>query len=216
MQVKPTMARSGAQAAVAPLMVLLFSACGASAVPDPKQAATQYAEAVQGRDETKLYNLLDAEARRALGPERVEELLQQSQSELERRALEFAGDDAEVKAQAQLQFSNGEVVSLQLEDGRFRVSSASAFPSGATTPTQALHELRSALARRSYLGLLHVLSSETRAAVEDQVQDLVTILEHPEALEVTISGDRATVVTPRGHRVELKNENGVWKVRDFE
>jgi predicted nucleotidyltransferase len=107
-------------------------------------------------------------------------------------------------------------VSLSLEQGQFRVSSAAAFPSGANTPVQALHELRAALARRSYRALAHVLSSEARGDVERQASDLATGLEHPETLDIVVAGDRATVTTPGGHRVELVNESGVWKVRDFE
>jgi hypothetical protein len=81
---------------------------------------------------------------------------------------------------------------------------------------QALHELRAALARRSYRALRQVLSSEARGDVERQAADLAAGLEHPETLDVVIVGDRATVTTPGGHRVELVNEAGVWKVRDFE
>jgi hypothetical protein len=81
---------------------------------------------------------------------------------------------------------------------------------------QALRELRAALSRRSYRALSHVLSSDARGDVERQVEDLTAGLERPETLDIVIVGDRATVTTPGGHRVDLVNEAGVWKVRDFE
>jgi hypothetical protein len=146
----------------------------------------------------------------------VAQLLAQAGPELQRRAKALSSGDREVSAQAAVRFSDGEVVSLVLEQGQFRVRSASAFPSAANTPVQALRELRAALSRRSYRALSHVLSSDARGDVERQVEDLTAGLERPETLDIVIVGDRATVTTPGGHRVDLVNEAGVWKVRDFE
>jgi hypothetical protein len=185
-------------------------------VPNPTDAGDRYAEAIRQKDARALYEMLDEESRRALGPEQVERLLRDSAPELERRARLLAGPEREVSAQAALRFSDGEVVTLKLEEGGFRLSSASAFPSGASTPAQALHELRAALARQSYPALLQVLSDETRGEIERQVLELIRGLEHPEALDIVVDGDSATVTTAAGHRVELVNEGGVWKVRDFE
>lgn len=195
---------------------LAICGCAGAAVPDPRTAGSEYEAAVKKQDATALYELLDEEAKRALDERRVAQLLKESQKELLARAEALAGPDATVTAQAELRFSDGEVVVLQLEDGRFRLSSAAAFPSGANTPVQALHELRVALSRRSYQGLLQVLSSDTRASVEDQAADLVGALEQPETLDIVVNGDRATVTTPGGHRIDLLNEDGIWKVRDFE
>jgi hypothetical protein len=198
------------------LVAGLVTGCGTSQVPDPKDASQRYADAVRRKDAEALFDLLDEESRRALGRPGVEKLLEESAPELERRAKAFSGADSEVNATATVRYSDGEVVALRLEDGQFRLSSAVAFPAAAATPTQALHELRAALSRQSYRSLLQVLSSDTRSAVEGQVVELIDALERPETLDVVVSGDRATVTTPGGHRVELINESGVWKVRDFE
>jgi hypothetical protein len=197
-------------------LLVLPVACASARVPDPLQAGDRYNQAIRTKDASALYAMLDAESRRALGRERVARLLDDAGVELQRRAEALSSGDREVAARAEVRFSDGEVVSLSLERGQFRVSSAAAFPAAANTPVQALQELRAALARRSYRALAQVLSSEARGDVERQAADLAEGLEHPENLDVVIVGDRATVTTSGGHRVELVNEAGVWKVRDFE
>lgn len=195
--------------------VLALSACSAS-VPDARSAATNYAAAIEAKDAEAVHALLDKESQRVLGQKRVAVLLRESQQELEQRAKGFADPGAEVRTQADLRLKDGSVVSLELEGGQFRISSAMALPSAANTPLQALHELRAALSRRSYIALLYLLSTETRDGLETQVHDLAKALEHPETLDIKVRGDRATVTTPSGHRVEIQNEDGVWKIHDFE
>ncbi|MEJ7733417.1 MAG: DUF4159 domain-containing protein [Polyangiaceae bacterium] len=66
-----------------------------------------------------------------------------------------------------MRFPDGEEATLELEkDGVFRISAADALPTGARTPAQALEELRRVQPRRSYAGLMRVLTPSTRAAIE--------------------------------------------------
>ncbi|MGH7295028.1 MAG: hypothetical protein ACRELB_08845, partial [Polyangiaceae bacterium] len=80
----------------------------------------------------------------------------------------------------------------------------------------ALEQLRRVLARRSYAGLMRVLSPTTRAAVENDLRTLVDGLGEPGTLPVQTSGDTAVVKVPGGHQVKLKREAGVWRVEDFD
>jgi hypothetical protein len=126
------------------------------------------------------------------------------------------GTPPRIESVAKLRFPDGEHATLVLEDGAFRVSSADALPAGARTPAQALEQLRKVLARRSYAGLMRVLSKETRSAVERDLRGLVEGLERPDALEVKIQGENATVTVPGGHLVRLHREGSVWTVDDFD
>jgi hypothetical protein len=72
------------------------------------------------------------------------------------------------------------------------------------------------LARRSYDGLLRVLSTATRSSIEGDVRDLVQGLSDPDALLVRVTGDEARVPVPGGHTVILKREAGVWRVQNFD
>jgi hypothetical protein len=89
-------------------------------------------------------------------------------------------------------------------------------PAGARTPNEALEQLRRVLARRSYAGLMRVLSPATRSAIESDLRSLVDGLAHPDGLDVQVSGDAASVQIQGGHFVKLRRDSGVWKVEDFD
>jgi hypothetical protein len=194
----------------------LLLACTARHVPDPRLTVQRYAEAIDAGDGRTLYRLLDDEGRRILTLPEVEALLQQSQPELLRRARALADDAARVDVEAVVHFPNGDSTTLSVEDGRFKILGAAALPVGARSPQQALLELRAVVQRRSYGGLVRLLSSGSREALEDQMNSLVRALEDPDALDIVTEETRASVTTPEGHRIELEQEDGVWKVRDFE
>jgi len=200
----------------APLLLLLATAgCASRSVPDPKEAADAYAAAVERGDSGAIYGMMSAAARKARSRDDVGRLVRDERAELAERARAVAAKDARVEATARLRFEDGEETALELKDGRFWVTSAGAVPGGARTPEEALDQLRRVIARRSYAGLMRVLSPATRAAVEQDLRSLVTGLEHADTLPVQVSGDSATVTVPGGHQVRLKREGGIWRVDDF-
>ena len=85
-----------------------------------------------------------------------------------------------------------------------------------STPEAALDQLRRVLARRSYAGLLRVLTPRTRAMIEQDLRSLVDGLDKPDTLAVHVAGDSATVIVPGGHHVRLRRDGGVWRVDDFD
>lgn len=150
------------------------------------------------------------------GPTQTKALVQDAESELKRTGAALEKGPLTVQARAEIRYSDGEQAVLELEDGHFRVAELGTLPSGAVTPAQALAELRVALARRSYPGLMRVMSSSTRGTMENNMRSLVNGLTEPETLDIDVEGDRAEVELPDGHTVRLKREEGVWKIEDFD
>ncbi|MCK6588876.1 MAG: hypothetical protein L6Q76_14985, partial [Polyangiaceae bacterium] len=183
-----------------------------------EEAIKAYAEAAQKGDADAIYDMLSEKSRRALSREEVRKLVADERKELAEQAKALSSPDvaAKVKTRARVRYPDGEDATLELEDQAFRISAADALPAGARTPEQALEQLRRVLARRSYAGLMRVLTPATRSAVESDLRSLVEGLEHPEGLEVQITGDTATVAIPGGHEVKLRREGGVWRVDDFD
>ena len=185
-------------------------------MPDPRETVRAYEAAAAKGDARAIHAMLSARSRQSLAVSDVERILADERAELQAQAKAMQDANAIVRASARVRYADGEDATLDLEDGRFRVSSADALPAGARTPSEALEQLRRVLARRSYAGLMRVLSPSTRSAVESDLRSLVDGLAHPEGLDVQVSGDVAQVQIQGGHFVKLRRESGVWKVEDFD
>lgn len=198
------------------IFALILTACTSSRVPDPKEAANDYASAAARGDADAIYEMMTASAQKARSKEDVRRLVADERAELAEQAKALSAKDARAESTARLRFDDGEEAALELKNGKFWVTSAGAVPGGARTPEEALDQLRRVVARRSYAGLMRVLSPATRVAIEQDLRALVSGLEHPDTLPVQISGDSATVLVPGGHHVRMKRDGGVWRVDDFD
>jgi hypothetical protein len=194
----------------------LGTACASPSVPDPRIAAAAYAAAAGRGDSSALYSMMTTSAQASRSKDTVRRVVAEEHDELADQARAFSSKDAHVEERARLRFEDGEEVALDLRGGRFWVTSAGTVPGGAATPEEALDQLRRVVARRSYAGLLRLLSPSTRSAIEQDLRALVTGLERPDTLQVQTNGDGASVNVPGGHRVRLKREGGIWRVQDFD
>ena len=194
----------------------LCTGCVGSAVPDPKAAADDYAQAAAKGDADAIYGMMTTSAQKSRSREDVRRLVNEQRGELAEQAKSVTAKDARVEATARLRYQDGEEAQLELRDGRFWITASGALPGGSRTPEQALDQLRRVLARRSYAGLMRVLTPATRAAIEQDLRTLVTGLERPDTLHVQVTGETATVTVPGGHTVKLKRDAGVWRVDDFD
>jgi hypothetical protein len=198
------------------LLVLTAPACAARGAGDPRQAARAYGEAAARGDARALYAMMSGSSRRDRSPEDVANTVVDERAELAEQGAALTQPGARVAATARLRYADGEEAALDLRDGRYWVTSAGALPGGGRTPEEAIAQLRRVLARRSYAGLMRVLSPATRAAIENDVRSFVDGLNEPATLPVQITGDAATVPVPGGHQVKLKREDGIWRVEDFD
>lgn len=195
---------------------MLCVACGGGSIPDPEDAAREYAKLAQRGDSNGIYDMLTSEGQKARTRDDVKKMVDTERQELADQAKAITAPGTRVHATARLRFEDGEESALELRGGRFWVTSAGALPGGAHTPEAALDQLRRVLARRSYAGLLRVLTPRTRAMIEQDLRSLVEGLDTPDTLPVHVTGDAASVSIPGGHHVRLKREGGVWRIDDFD
>jgi hypothetical protein len=202
--------------AVGALAAVPVVGCAGASLPDPRVTAAEYGAAAAKGDARTVHALMTEEARRAYGEEGTKRLLSDARNEIVKQASAFSAPGATVRVEAEVPYVDGERAILEVSAGHYRVSAASGLPAAARTPTQALLDLRAALARRSYPALVRLLSESTRTAIERDLSALVSGLENPEALDVKVHGDSAEVVIPGGHKVRLAREAGVWRIHDFD
>jgi phosphoglycolate phosphatase-like HAD superfamily hydrolase len=198
------------------LVFVSTQACVSAGVPDPHDAARSYAEAAVRGDAQALYAMMTAESQRARSKDDIRNVVAGERDELAEQGRELARPDVRVEATARARYADGEEAALDLRDGRYGVTATGALPGGGRTPEEALDQLRRVLARRSYAGLMRVLSPATRTSIENDLRALVDGLSYPERLPVQLTGDAAVVPVPGGHQVKLKREGGVWRVEDFD
>ncbi len=199
-----------------PALALLTIGCAGSRIPDPREAAAEYAAAASRGDARALHDMLSTSSKKALSQEDVDRLVREERPELAELARAVTSREAETRARARVRYGDGEEAALDLERGELKVTSAGTLPGGAATPEGALDQLRRALARRSYAGLVRLLSPATRAAIEADLRSLVTGLERPATLRIETHGDDASAAVPGGHHVKLKRFEGVWRIEDFD
>jgi hypothetical protein len=196
--------------------VALGTGCGRSSMPDPRDTVRAYQAAAAKGDARAIHAMLSERSRKSLAVSDVERILADERAELATQAKAMQDPSAVVRASARVRYADGEDATLDVEEGTFHISSADALPAGARTPNEALEQLRRVLARRSYAGLMRVLSPATRSAIESDLRSLVDGLAHPDGLDVQVSGDVASVQIQGGHFVKLRRDGGIWKVEDFD
>jgi hypothetical protein len=198
------------------LLLVSPGACAPKPLPDPRSVAQRWADAMKKGDTDTAYELLSDDARRSFGRKGVAELLGQHRQELAQRGQATAAPHARLDASATVTFADDRSARVMLERGRYRVAAAGAFPAAAATPLDALRELREVLGRRSFRGLLRVLTRDTAQTLEGSLADLLKALDEPSSVDIELEGRRAVAKLPGGHRVELEREDGVWKVKEFD
>jgi hypothetical protein len=196
--------------------VLACIACAARPIPDPRAVAQRWAEAVRANDEEAVYALLTESAQRAQGRQGVKGALSEYHEEIAALAAETVSPTSRLTMAADVAYPGDRSARVVVEDGRYRIAAVSALPAAAGTPRDALRELREVLARRSFAGLLRVLTRDTGQSLETSIVDLVEALDEPSTLEIDLEGRRATAHLPGGHIVKLEREDGVWRVKDFD
>jgi hypothetical protein len=163
-----------------------------------------------------LYAMMTTSSKRALSLDDVRRIVADERTELAEQGKAMTATEVNVSATARMRYADGEEAALELRSGRFRVAAAGAIPGGGVTPEEALDQLRRVLARRSYAGLMRVLSPATRTAIEHDLRNLVDGLDRPGTLPAQVSGDAAVVQVPGGHQVKLKRTDGIWRIEDFD
>lgn len=193
-------------------LAVCLCCCARTQMPDPREAARAYEDAVEQGDAAALHALLSREAQTTYSPQDVSEILERDRRELAARAQACADPDAQVEAVAVVAGAEGAELGLALEDGRFRIDSDTALFPRPRTPEAALRALAWALESQQISRVEATLSEERRASLEERRLALLQSLAERDRALIRVSDHRAVVELPDGQVVELVEEEGVWRV----
>jgi len=181
---------------------------------DPARALQTFLAAVRQDKLDVAYHALHPELRRTISRARFAELARDNKQELIDLAAQLERVDEQVRVQATVVTARGEAVAVVLEDGEYRLAGGVLDAHALSTPLDAISELRRALQRESLPLLMHVLSSERRAAWLAAFGETLERTEDPLDLRVEIQGDTAIVYLTGGGEIHLRKEADAWHVHD--
>jgi len=195
---------------------LVIAGCGsATRMGHPDHVLQRYVEAIESNP-GEAYELLSRSQRHRLSREEFQEASERYSDEVRAQARQLRLQLAEpIPVYAEVRLSSGEVVTLVLENGRWRISDGASGAVGLASPLQTVRGLRRALQRRSYQALLRVLSREARSQIEDEITRITEGLDNEEDLRIEVTGNRARVIYDGNHFLDLVREDGLWVVVDM-
>lgn len=199
-----------------PALALLCACSSLNRVPHPDAVLQQYVEHIEGGELDAAYALLSEAQRQSMSLDEFRTAAQEHPEELASQVRELRRQMTEpIPVRAEIRLDSGDVATFQLHGGRWRIAEGAAGAVSLTSPTQTLRALRRALLRRSYRGVLRVLSREARAQVEDEIARIIEGIEDEESLTIEVTGNRARVIYDENHFLELQREDGEWMIVDM-
>jgi hypothetical protein len=199
-------------------------AAGPAADRPAADAARAYVDALAADDPRRAYELLAADVRRDLpyaafaAAWKAHRAERSAQRDALARALRA---DAAADERARVRFPDGATTTLRRERGAWRLDAGLLAGRHAPAPAAALERFAAALAARSWLDLLPVLTSRRRDALAAQVDgfvaSLATQLADPRHRLDRLAEDRAELAWDDGelrYKVVLMLDEGEWRVDD--
>lgn len=199
-----------------PCFAVLCACSSVNRVPHPDGTLQRYIEHVEQGELDEAYELLSEAERQRVSLEEFQRAARENPEELASQVRELRRQMADpIPVRAEVRLESGDVATFELYEGRWRIAEGAAGAVSLTSPVQTLRALRRALQRRSYRGVLRVLSREARAQVEDEVVRIIEGIEDEESLTIEITGNRARIVYDDTHFLELQREDGEWMIVDM-
>ncbi|MDD9971468.1 MAG: hypothetical protein OXR73_34825 [Myxococcales bacterium] len=185
-------------------------------MPGPQAAARAFAGAIERLDPKGVYASMHSRARADTSFPDFARAFADNQAELLELASLLRTRDIEVRACAEVELSDGELVTLVLEQGGWRLSGAFLDGRALATPRDTVVALHRALLRRDLSALLRILTSERRAGWLAALGRSLDASADPLDLRIEVQGERATATAPDGTRIHLRRESGTWHLADIE
>jgi len=222
------LACAGASLGGAPLL----TGCGAGLVQTPKATVRAYAQAVSEGRADDAYAMLSTSAKATITPEAFRKLVKENRTEALELGKSLSREPGDPQVTSTVVLDDGEVVTMVLEDGKWRVDGAALEFYGQATPRQAVRGFVRAYLRnpRRYDVLIKYVPESHKEGLDEkklaqawgegpEAKRVLSLVESVrEALPTATfeeTGDRAMMQFSTTASVTLVREQGLWKIEDM-
>ncbi len=195
--------------------VLLSAACAPEVMPDPRDAARAYADALERSDVDTLHQLMSSHARQNVSKKDLVRFLTEDRIELEERGRTIREEKIHIQGSALIFLQEGQIVGLTLEEGNFLLENDGVLPARSHEISDLLALFRRAVQARDAARILALLSKNGQAALSEIFNSLDLALMNSDQAVVNLRGDKAVLEMSNGLVLTLKREDGLWLVDDI-
>jgi hypothetical protein len=198
------------------LGALLLGGCAHATLPAPAVTLRALADALAGADPRAARALLADSVRAQVGEQEFAAAFRASARERANAAvaLRSAADHHDWKVHAEVD-RGAQLASLVSTEDGWQLESPRFSGRGATTPREALLRFTAALESRDLDALLRILGDPLAGIIERELSERLAGLRAAADKSFEIEGDSAKLRYDARHHLELRRENGLWRIVDF-
>jgi hypothetical protein len=199
------------------LLALLAMGCGAVQHGGPQDVLRKYIAAINANQPAVAYALMEEGVRRQTTLNEFIARWKTVQPELKEQAAQLRETLAKpIKARAQISYPTGTRAGLVFDDNTWQIEEGIAVTVATATPIDALRAFVRAVEQRNYDAVMKLLAKQVRENIERDIGERVTKLKQSLSQEIEVTGNKARLQYDPRYRIELTNEDGQWKVMDFD
>ena len=181
---------------------------------DPEPMLTEWRQAIARSDPHAAYRLLSSSLRTRLSE--ADFALQWKGAQADLSTQEEALHDAHPMRRATGELADGRAWPLVRDPDRWRVAAAHPLAPGGDTPEDALRRLIAAVEARDFDALLALLAEPLRETLEQALFERLARLKAAHRRgAIEASGNPARIRYDPRYHLDLVQENGRWRVADF-
>ncbi|MCC6751196.1 MAG: hypothetical protein IT371_26325 [Deltaproteobacteria bacterium] len=209
--------RAAGLLAAAGLAWAVGSGCAAGPARGPQDALRRYVNAIRDDQPQAAYALLDENTRRLMTQNEFTARWKTLRPELLTQASQVrARVDQPFPITAKLNYPGGTRAQLRFAEGAWRIDGGVSVALQSGSPAEALKAFVRAVEQRSYEAVMKLLARSVRESVERDINERLTKLKEAMKGEIEVNGDRARLQYDPRYKVELVNEDGQWRIADFD
>jgi len=198
-----------------------LGACGSAqqTANGPRDAVKIYLDAVRGNKPKRAYRFLSDALQKKMSEADFQERWKHLRPELldQAKAME-ARIRKPVDITARVAYASGTRAGLRYVDKQWRIDTGVSVAFQTATPIAAIKAFMHAVERGTYKAAMKFLSRSVRESVDRDISERIRKLRQwmKADNEIEVTGNRARIKYGAGrYKIELVNEDGQWKVLDF-